>query len=59
MLLFPSVVALLGVTLSLPDRDDNAPSPLGRDDPRVPNGTQQSVQPQEGGGSLRREHLAG
>ena len=36
----PSVfVTLLGVTLSLPDRKDNAPSPVGGDDPRIPNGT--------------------
>ena len=35
----PVVVTLLGVTLSLPDRNDNAPSPVGRDDPRIPNGT--------------------
>ena len=32
----PVVVTLLGVTLSLPDRKDNAPSPVGRDDPRTP-----------------------
>ena len=27
----PVVVTLLGVTFSLPDRNDNAPSPVGRD----------------------------
>ena len=36
----PVVVTLLGVNLYLPDRD-NVPSPVGRDDPRVPNGTEQ------------------
>ena len=35
----PVVVILLGVILSLPDQNDNAPSPVGRDDPRVPNET--------------------
>ena len=40
-------VTLLGVTLSLSDRNDDAPSPVGRDDPCVPNGTQKSVQPQK------------
>ena len=54
----PVVVTLLGVTLSLPDRNDNAPSPAGRDDLRVPNGTQESVQPQKGGDSPRHEHLS-
>ena len=38
----PVVVTILGVTLSLPDQNDNAPSPVGRDDPRVPNGRQRS-----------------
>ena len=31
----PVVVTLLGVTLSLPDPNDNPPFPIGRDDPRV------------------------
>ena len=52
------VVTLLGVTLSLPDRNDNAPSPVGRDNLRVPNGTQQSVQPQKSSGFPRLEHLS-
>ena len=42
----PVVVTLLRVTLSLPDRNDNAPSPVGQDDPALPNGAQHSVQPQ-------------
>ena len=54
----PVVVTLLGVTLSLPVRNDNAPSPVGRDNPRVPNGTQKSVQSQKGGGCPRPEHLS-
>ena len=37
--------------------NDNAPFPVGRDDPRVPNGTQQNVQPQKDGGFSRLEHL--
>ena len=45
------VVTLLGVTLPLADRTDNAPRPVGRDDSCVPNGIKQSVQTQEGGGS--------
>ena len=47
----PVVVTLLDVTFPLPDRNVKAPSAIGRDDPRVPNGTQQSVQPQKDGGS--------
>ena len=54
----PVVVTLLHINLSLPDRNDNTSSPVGRNDPRVPNGTQQSVQPQKGGGTPRLEHLS-
>ena len=54
----PIVVTILCVTLSLPDPNDNAPSSVGRDDPRVPNGTQQRVQPQKCGGSPRPEHIS-
>ena len=43
----PSVIfTLLGATLSLPDRNDKASSLVGRDDTRIPNATQQSVQSQ-------------
>ena len=52
------VVTLLGFTLSLPDENDNAPSLVGHDDRRVPNGTQRSVQPQEGGHSPRFEYFS-
>ena len=49
----PVVVTFLGVTLFLPDGNDNTPSPIDRDNPRVPNGTQQ-----KGGGSPGLEHLS-
>ena len=51
------VFTFLGVTLSFPDQNDNAPSLFGRDNPRVSNRTQKSVQPQKCGGSPRLEHL--
>ena len=38
----PFVVTLLGLTLPLSYKDDNAPSPICQDDPRVPDGTQQT-----------------
>ena len=41
------VVALTGITLSLPDGDNDALSPVGRDDPRVPHGTNECMQPLE------------
>ena len=50
------VVTLLGVTISLPHRNDNAASAGGRDDPSVPNGTQQIGQPSKGGGFPRPGH---
>ena len=52
----PVVVTLLHINLSLPDRNEYTSSPVGRNDPRVPNGTQQSVQPQASGGSSGLEH---
>ena len=54
----PVVATLLGVTLSLEDRIDIATYPVGLDDARVPNGTQQTVQLQKGGGSLRFQHFS-
>ena len=39
----PVVVTLLVVTLTLPDRNDNAPSPVGREVHRGPNETTECV----------------
>ena len=55
---YPVVVTLPSVTHTLLDRNENAHSPMSRDDPRVSNGTQQSMPPQKGGGSTRLKHLS-
>ena len=52
------IVALQAITLTPLDLNDNASSPVGRDDPRISNATHQSAQPQDGGGFPCLKHLS-